>query len=102
MDGQIRSDAFYKFKYPSKQQGFYYDYYVILEVSYTHKEIPIKMYETLAATREGVNIIGGGYFPTIVVMDDVIHYSSDHYHSDIVKIIQLDFELNKLPLLFVD
>jgi hypothetical protein len=89
-----KSDAFFWIEYGGTH------FFFILEIALTHKDIPIADYEQLYRSGE-LQKIFLGRFPTIVVMDDADHKKPDYYHSDIIKIVQIDFALKKFPLIFV-
>lgn len=94
LDGKIISDAFFAYIYNDKLM------YNILEVCWTHKNIPINNYEKLYSSDEGKQLIGAcGEFPTIVVLDS---YDRENYKSDILKIVRLDYNFNNLPMLFMN
>jgi hypothetical protein len=98
LNGNIISDAFYKFDYGIKDNV--YRFYVVLEVSWTHKDIPIKNYEELFCKGEAHNQCQNT-FPLIVVLDDTKHKNNKYYHSDMFKVIQIDFDMSNFSLIFV-
>jgi hypothetical protein len=100
LNGKVISDAFLSYDYGQ------YTFYNILEVCVTHKKINIEGYEELYNSGEAHQLCGNT-FPRIIVMDDVEHFNLNNYHSDLltkneVQIIQVDYSLNNLPLIFMD
>jgi hypothetical protein len=87
------SDGFFIVEY-----GEYY-FYFILEVALTKKDVNMRAYEDLY--RSGLLQKQYNCFPILDVMDEVQHKNKLYYHSDIFKVIQVDLNLNNLPLIFV-
>jgi hypothetical protein len=93
-DEAPKSDAFFKVDYGN------YIFYFILEVALTKKDVPMRSYERLC--RSGiVHRQCDGHFPTLVVMDEVKHTNKSFYRSDLFKTVQIDLDLNDMPLIFV-
>jgi hypothetical protein len=95
LGGKIRSDAFFKYDYGD------YTFFNILEVCLTHKKIPIERYEELFNFNEAHQICRGT-FPRLIIMDETEHYRLNHYKSSLFPIIQVDFSLKNMPLIFMD
>lgn len=91
---KIRSDALFKYDFAE------YSYFNILEVCWTNKNIPIKTYEELFKSGEAHQICKGT-FPRLIVMDDTKH-NPKHFYSDLFKVIQINFNMKDMPLIFVD
>lgn len=87
----LESDGFFKFNFGG------YDCYVVLEVCYTKKTIPLDKYEELYISGEAHNECEG-IFPQIVVMDNSKHKEENFYgQSENIKITQIRFDLTDFP-----
>jgi hypothetical protein len=95
--GEIRSDAFIKFKFDG------YTFYQFLEVYVSDNDIykNIEKYEKLFVTREVQNIynIDDEYYPTLIVIDDVEHKKPLQLQR--VKVVVLDFNLSDFSKIFI-
>lgn len=91
----LESDGFFKFKYEG------YEMYIILEVCYTKKTIPLKKYEELYISGDAHNECNE-LFPQIIVMDSSKHNTENFYgESENIKIKQVQFDLSDFPKIFI-
>jgi hypothetical protein len=93
MNDKIRSDAFCSYDSGG------YTFYNIIEVCRTHFKIPVAKYEELKLTGEAQQLCSGS-FPRIILIDDVDHKTK--IESDYLKIIQLNYNLDDFPKIFMD
>lgn len=98
MNGKIISDAFMRFDYGDKPDE--YTFYIILEVCWTHKRIPLDQYEVLFKSGEAHKLCQDT-FPLIVIMDDTKHSDQHYYHSNLFRTVQIDFDLSNFSLIFL-
>jgi hypothetical protein len=94
LDDKFRSDALLSYDYGK------WTFYNILEVCWSHKNIPIKEYEELYYSGEAHQICNGT-FPRVIVVDDIIH-KDNRFKSEVLPIYQLDFTFNTIPQIFMD
>ena len=93
LDGKIRPDIFSAIKIEN------WLIYLFVEIQTRHAKADIEKYEKLYATREFQNKFNTNIFPTIVVIEDVVH--KDQYKSEYFKVVQIDLNMSGFPKIFM-
>jgi hypothetical protein len=93
INDDLKSDGLFIYEFGG------YRFYNLLEVCWTHKEIPFTKYEDLFSSGEAHGVCDGE-FPRLIVMDDTKH--REPLRNDKFPVIQIDLNLKNLPLIFMD
>lgn len=93
MDGKIRPDIFSAIKIEN------WLIYFFVEIQTRHEKANIEKYERLYVTKQFQDKFQTTTFPTVVVIEDVIH--KDPYNSDNFKIVQMDLNMSGFPKIFM-
>lgn len=93
MDGKMRPDAFIVIKI----EGWLL--YLFVEVQTRHAKVDLGKYERLFVSNEFQEKFQTNIFPTIVIIEDVVH--KDQYKSDNFKVVQIDSDMSGFPKIFM-
>lgn len=93
LDGKIRPDIFTAIKIEN------WLIYMFVEIQTRHAKADVDKYERLYVTKQFQDKFQTPTFPTVVVIEDVIH--KDPYHSENFKIVQMDLNMSGFPKIFM-